>query len=95
MHSYVYVCNVAGTVMTVQVFSIFTPGKTGGGAHISASKHCRKMKFRTHICLTLVRKILILLRLTDFVTCSEGFIIQRGPHLSFEYTQIVNNLTLE
>ena len=50
------------------------------GLSISASKHCRKMKFRTYIHLTLVRKILS--RLSDFVTCSEHFNIQSEGSIS-------------
>ena len=45
---------------------------------ISAAKHSREMKFITHIYLTLVLKeyLLILSRLSDFVTRSERFNIQ-------------------
>ena len=53
------------------------------GLFISASKHCRKMKFRTHIHLTLVSKnLLILLCLSDFMTCREGFNVQSEGSIS-------------
>ena len=54
------------------------------GRFISASKDCRKMKFRTHIHLTLVSKnLLILLCLSDFMTCKERLMFRmRGPYLS-------------
>ena len=53
------------------------------GLFISATKHCRKMIFRAHIHLTLVRNIKILSRLSDFVTCSERLIFRvTSPYLS-------------
>ena len=53
------------------------------GFFISASKHYRKMKFRTHIHLTLVSKnLLILLCLSDFMTCREGFNVQSEGSIS-------------
>ena len=53
------------------------------GLFISASKHCRKMKLRTHIHLTLVSKILlILLCLSDFMTCRERFNVQSEGSIS-------------
>ena len=53
------------------------------GLCISASKHCGKMKFRTHIHLTLIKEnLFILSRLSDFVTCSERFNIQSDLSIS-------------
>ena len=53
------------------------------GLFISASKYCRKMKFRTHIYLTLVSKnLLILLCLIDFMTCRERFNVQSEGSIS-------------
>ena len=53
------------------------------GLFISASKYCRKMKFRTHIHLTLVSKnLLILLCLSDFMTCRERFNVQSEGSIS-------------
>ena len=47
------------------------------GLFISSPKHCRKMKFRTHIHPTQVSKnLLILLCLSDFMTCRERFNVQ-------------------
>ena len=45
--------------------------------------HCRKIKFRTHIHLTLVSKnLLILLCLSDFMTCRERFNVQSEGSIS-------------
>ena len=53
------------------------------GLFISASKHCRKMKFRTRIHLTLLSKnLLILLWLSDFMTCTERFNVQSDGSIS-------------
>ena len=52
------------------------------GLYISASKHCRKMKFRTHIHLTSKENVLILSHLSDFMTCSERFNIQSERAIS-------------
>ena len=53
------------------------------GLFITASKHCRKMKFRAHIHLTLVSKhLLILLCLSDFMTCRERFNVQSEGSIS-------------
>ena len=49
-----------------------------GGLCISASKHCRKMKFRTHSSDTSKEILLILSRFSDFVTCSKLNIQSEG-----------------
>ena len=53
------------------------------GLFISASKHCRKMKFRTHIHLTLVSKMLCF---SDFMTCRERFNVQSNVQCEQFYT---------
>ena len=45
----------------------------GGGVYISALEHCRKMKFRTYLHLTLFKQFFMLSRLSDFVVCSSFF----------------------
>ena len=42
------------------------------GVYISALEHCRKMKFRTYLRLTLISKFFMLSRLSDFVVCSTS-----------------------
>ena len=49
---------------------------------ISASKHCRKMKFRTHSSNTSKQNLLILLCLSDFMTCRERFNVQSERSIS-------------
>ena len=50
---------------------------------ISATKHWRKMKFRTHIHLDISNQnVLILSHLGDFLTCSERFTIQSDWSIS-------------
>ena len=44
-----------------------------GGAYISALEHCRKMKFRTYLHLTLFKQFFMLSWLSDFVVCSTSF----------------------
>ena len=41
-----------------------------GGGYISALEHCKKMKFRTLLPLTLISKIFMLSWLSDFVVCN-------------------------
>ena len=46
------------------------------GLCISASKHCRKMKFRTHLFDTSKKNLLILSCLSDFMHSIKHFNIQ-------------------
>ena len=43
-----------------------------GGVCISALEHCRKMKLRTYLHLTLIGKIFMLSQLSDFVVGSTS-----------------------
>ena len=52
------------------------------GLCISASKQCRKMKFRTHSSDTSKKNLLILSRLSAYLTCSECFNIQNEGSIS-------------
>ena len=46
-----------------------------GRVYISVLEHCRKRKFRTFLHLTLISKILMMSRLSDFVVCSINLYI--------------------
>ena len=47
------------------------------GICISASEHCRKMKFRTYLHLTQIGKIYLFVTVSDFVTCTTSLYIWR------------------
>ena len=46
-----------------------------GVAYISVLEHCRKMKFRTFLHLTLISKNFMMPRFSDFVVCSTNLYI--------------------
>ena len=53
-----------------------------GGVYISAFEHCRKMKFRTYLLLTLISKIFMLSWLSDFAVCSTSlYILNSGVYI--------------
>ena len=45
------------------------------GVYISDSEHCRKIKFRTYLYLTLISKFFMMSWLSDFVVCSTSLYI--------------------
>ena len=46
-----------------------------GVVYISFLEHCRKMKFRTFLYLTLISKNFMMSRFSDFVVCSTNLYI--------------------
>ena len=54
----------------------------GRGLCISASKHCRKMKFRKHTSNTSEQNLIILICLSDFYDLSGIFNIQSEGSIS-------------
>ena len=46
-----------------------------GVVYISVLEHCRKMKFRTFLYLTLISRNFMMSRFSDFVVCSTDLYI--------------------